>query len=119
MLVVSPFDGPARRATTVIAEQRNRFVSALAQELLVLHANPGGRVECLCREAAAADALVWTLDLPENAAAIEAGARPTSLDQFARHWRSRVFAPSPATILENGEPKGEPEGDPTLKGGCP
>lgn len=96
VLVVSPFDDPARRVSSTFAARRNRFVVALAQEVMVLHANPGGRIEGLCRELATAGTCFWTLDLPENAAALQAGARPTSLERFATEWHSRNPSPNPA-----------------------
>lgn len=89
VLVVSPFDNPARRVTKALAWERNRFTAALAVEVMVLYADPGGRVEQLCRELATGGAAVWTPDLPENAGAVQAGARPTSLETFARDWRVR------------------------------
>ncbi len=96
VLVVSPFDEPARRVTSDLAARRNQFVAALAQEVMVLHANPGGRIEGLCHELATAGAPVWTLDLPENAAALQAGALPTTLERFAPEWRTRNPSPNPA-----------------------
>ena len=36
--------------TKELAEQRNRFVVSLADEIIVAHASPGGKLECLCQE---------------------------------------------------------------------
>lgn len=89
VLVISPFDGGHRRATAALAQERNRLVGALAKEVVVLHANPGGRIDRLCRELVTGGGRVWTLDLPENAAAVQAGARPTTFAEFARDWGTR------------------------------
>jgi predicted Rossmann fold nucleotide-binding protein DprA/Smf involved in DNA uptake len=89
VLVVSPFAGVHRRATAAKAQERNRLVAALATEVMVPHASPGGQVDRLCRELLAGGGTVWTLDLPENAVTTQAGARPATPVHFAHDWRSR------------------------------
>ena len=42
-------------------------MAALANEIVVLHANAGGRIDRLSRAAMANGNTVWTLDLPDNA----------------------------------------------------
>jgi predicted Rossmann fold nucleotide-binding protein DprA/Smf involved in DNA uptake len=51
LLLLSPFDEAERRITTELAVYRNRFVAALAERVLFVHAAPGGRTEALAREA--------------------------------------------------------------------
>jgi hypothetical protein len=90
VLLVSPFTNVHRRVTANLAEERNNLVAALAKEVVVLYANPGGRIDRLCRELMASGNTVWTLDLPDNAAIIQAGARPSTPDALADEWRTRI-----------------------------
>jgi predicted Rossmann fold nucleotide-binding protein DprA/Smf involved in DNA uptake len=89
VLVVSPFVRLNRRATAVLAQERNNLVCSVATEVVILHANPGGRIESLCKELVADGSTVWTLDLPENTLAVQAGARPITAAEFAQNWITR------------------------------
>jgi hypothetical protein len=80
VLVVSPFTNAHRRVTSNLAEERNNLVASLAKAVVVLYATPGGRIDRLCREMMADGGTVWTLDLPDNADIIRAGARPATPD---------------------------------------
>lgn len=66
LLVLSPFEARHRRPTVDMAEQRNRFVATLADEIFVAHAPAGSRTERLCAELMAGGKRVFTLDLLEN-----------------------------------------------------
>jgi len=83
LLVISPFSSKHLVATHRLAEQRNRFVAALADTLLVAYADPGGGTERLCREALAWGKPVYTLRSPHNEHLVRLGATPTEPD----HWR--------------------------------
>ena len=73
-----PHSSISMRATAALARERNSLVGALATEAVVLHASPGGQIDTLCRDLIARGSIVWTLDLPENAVAVQAGAdQPT------------------------------------------
>lgn len=74
LLVLSPFDGKEDRVTSETAARRNRFVAALADALFVAHADPGGRTEALCREAAAWGKPIYTFDDPSNSNLLALGA---------------------------------------------
>ena len=50
LLVCSPFAALSRRPTAALAEQRHRFVAALAQAMAVAHASPGSKVARLSAE---------------------------------------------------------------------
>ena len=89
VLVISPFVKQHQRATAALARKRNSLVVGLAKETVILHASPGGQIDRLCRELIASGSNVWTLDLPENANAVKAGARPTTPAQFAHDWGAR------------------------------
>ena len=90
LLVVSPFEGRYRRPTSVLAEQRNRFVAAIAAEIFVAHAEPGSRSEQLCRELIEADRRVWLLDGSPNPDLCERGATTISVEDLVSH-ASRTF----------------------------
>lgn len=75
MLVVSPFAVKHRRPTEALAEERNRFVTSLADEVIVAHAAPGGQLERLCRDLITAGKPIWTLEDPANAHLIALGLR--------------------------------------------
>ncbi|MBA2670200.1 MAG: DNA-processing protein DprA, partial [Gemmatimonadetes bacterium] len=44
LLILSPFADRQRRATVALAAERNRFVAALAERVLIAHAAPGGNL---------------------------------------------------------------------------
>ena len=44
LLLVSPFEKRPRRPTTEFAQRRNEIVAALSDEVLIIHAEPGGSV---------------------------------------------------------------------------
>ena len=66
LLITSPFETKYRRVTKELAEQRNRFVVSLADEIIVAHASPGGKLERLCQEMPTTGKPCWTLDDPAN-----------------------------------------------------
>ena len=47
LLIVTPFDEKVRRVTRETANQRNRFMAELADEIFVAYALPGGSIEKL------------------------------------------------------------------------
>ena len=49
MLILSCFPTTARRVTAELAARRNEFVAALADEVYIAHATPGGNLETLIR----------------------------------------------------------------------
>jgi len=49
MLILSAFAATATRITAELAACRNEFVAALAEEVYIAHASPGGHVETLAR----------------------------------------------------------------------
>ena len=88
LLILSPFAAPYRRPTTEIAEQRNRFVAALADTIFVAHAAPGSKTARLCIELMALGKRLYTLDLAENASLMQHGVIGTAqatLVEAARH----------------------------------
>ncbi len=45
LLLLSPFPAKIKRSTAGLAEERNRLALALATQVLVIHATPGGKTE--------------------------------------------------------------------------
>ena len=66
LLLMSPFGEKVRRMTADTALTRNRFVAALADEVLIAHAQPGSKTEQLAQEVLGWGKQVYTLDHPAN-----------------------------------------------------
>jgi predicted Rossmann fold nucleotide-binding protein DprA/Smf involved in DNA uptake len=49
LLILSPFEKRPRRPTLESARQRNELVAALSDEVLIIHATPGGQIEQISR----------------------------------------------------------------------
>lgn len=49
LLLLSPFEKRPRRPDTRSARRRNELVAALANEVLIIHATPGGQIDQLSR----------------------------------------------------------------------
>jgi|RhiMetdeSRZDD1v2_1073273.scaffolds.fasta_scaffold160461_2 predicted Rossmann fold nucleotide-binding protein DprA/Smf involved in DNA uptake len=45
LMILSPFENRPRRPDTESARRRNQLVAALADEILIIHAEPGGAIE--------------------------------------------------------------------------
>ena len=65
-----------RRMTADTALTRNRFVAALADTVLIAHAQPGSKTEQLAREVLGWGKQVYTLDHPANEHLLALGAKP-------------------------------------------
>jgi predicted Rossmann fold nucleotide-binding protein DprA/Smf involved in DNA uptake len=66
LLLMSPFGEKVRRMTADTALVRNRFVAALADLVLIAHAQPGGKTQVLAGEVVEWGKQVYTLDHPAN-----------------------------------------------------
>jgi predicted Rossmann fold nucleotide-binding protein DprA/Smf involved in DNA uptake len=99
LLLLSPFKQKDRRATAKLAEERNRFVAALATEVFVAYAAEGGKTEQLCRDLSAAGKPVFTFDAPANARLIAMGSTPITTAALVKRWSDEGRA-SPDSILE-------------------
>jgi predicted Rossmann fold nucleotide-binding protein DprA/Smf involved in DNA uptake len=73
LLILSPFSVPHRRPTADLAEQRNLFVGALANTVVIAHASRGSKIDRLFAEIVASGKQVYTLDLPENTGLMDQG----------------------------------------------
>ncbi len=84
LLLVSPFSDKQKRVTTQLAEERNRFVACLADEVLIAYAHPGGKTEKLAAELLKSGKRVYTFDSPANSRLVDWGAVPIEPDYFVQ-----------------------------------
>ena len=75
ILVVSPFEKKNNRMTAELAEKRNRFIAELADEILIAHANEGGKLKKFAFELIESGKKVWTFESEWNRGLIERGAK--------------------------------------------
>lgn len=76
LLVLSTFTDDVRHTTAVQAVRRNNLVAALADALLVPYAAPNGKTWTTVHAALKRKQPVFTFDVDDNAALLEAGAQP-------------------------------------------
>jgi predicted Rossmann fold nucleotide-binding protein DprA/Smf involved in DNA uptake len=74
LLLLSPFAGKVRRITAETALLRNRFVAALADAVLIAHAQPDSKSEHLAREVIEWGKPLYALENPANAHLLALGA---------------------------------------------
>lgn len=79
LLLLSPFEKKHHRMTANLARRRNEFVAALADEVFVAHASPGGKTEQFCRKIISWGKPLLTFDCPENANLLALGAKPVKI----------------------------------------
>jgi predicted Rossmann fold nucleotide-binding protein DprA/Smf involved in DNA uptake len=96
LLILSCFDRKHRRLTAETAKLRNRYVAALADQVLVAYAAPGSRTERFCRELTAVHKPVWAIASNENDHLVALGARLLTPDRVAE-VQQIAGQPSPAT----------------------
>jgi len=88
LLMLSPFGEKVKRARQDIARFRNEFVGALANQVFVVYAAPGGKIEIFCKKVLGWGKPLLTFNSPDNASLIASGARPlTTLDAFTDEKR--------------------------------
>jgi hypothetical protein len=66
LLILSPFPPTQNRMTTALAEQRNRFIGALADRIFVPHAAPNSRTLALCATLSNSGKRILTVSDPKN-----------------------------------------------------
>ena len=82
LLLLSFFGDNIRRPTATIAARRNAHVAALANRLLITHAEKGGKTEKLYKDTLAQGKSVFTLDSLDNTHLLELGAVPVQAQNF-------------------------------------
>lgn len=83
LLILASFAKKHRRVTTELSETRNRFVAALAAQILVTHANPGSKTDRFVREMVTSGKPVWTLQGEENGHLLAMGAMVATQQSLA------------------------------------
>ena len=86
LLLLSPFEESERRVTAELAAYRNRFVAALAERVLFVHAAPGGRTEALAREVIEWGKPVYTLGHEANSNVSALGGAPIQANGAGWPW---------------------------------
>jgi len=76
LLLLSPFEKKQNRPTIKTSAIRNRFVAAMADNIFVAHAAPGGKTEEFCREIITWEKPLLTLESVDNKNLIELGTKP-------------------------------------------
>lgn len=76
LILLSPFKAHHHRKTAALAQQRNQFVAALADALLILQAPLGSKTEALTRQAIAWGKTCWTLPHASNTHLYGLGVQP-------------------------------------------
>jgi hypothetical protein len=77
LLILSPFSPKNRRSTAALAEERNHFVAALANEVFVAHAAPLSKTWTLCQNLRSDGKRISTVDDAANCELLEFANRTT------------------------------------------
>ena len=83
LLILSFFADGIRRPTTDLAVKRNAYIAAIADRILIAHAEKGSKTEALCKEALTHGKPVFAIDSPDNAHLVELGVVPIRVDDLA------------------------------------
>ncbi len=86
LLLLSPFPASVQRLSRPLAVERNRFVAALADRILLAHASPGGALESLCRELDGAKKNRFTLQDEANQGLVDLGCSALILPEITMLW---------------------------------
>jgi len=74
LLLLSPFEKKHRRMTVALANQRNQFVSSIADDILFIHADVGSQTESFATSLMVQGRVIFTLDTFDNSELIGQGA---------------------------------------------
>ena len=83
LLILSFFADGIRRPTADLAVKRNAYIAALADRILIAHAEKGGKTEALCKEALAAGKPVFAIDSSDNVHLLDLGIVPVQAEALA------------------------------------
>jgi len=82
LLLVSPFDSTHRRQTAKLARERNEFVAALADVIVIPYAEPGGNLEALSTKALDWGKPVLTLAISDTENLVKVGAEALNIGEI-------------------------------------
>ena len=87
LLILSPFPPlPANtRMTAALAERRNRFVGAIADEVFIAHAHPVSKTAARSRILSANGKTIFTVAAAANENLLSTGASTIESNQFSVH----------------------------------
>jgi len=83
LLILSPFMNKPIRPTTITTMYRNRIVASLSDAVVIIHAEPNGKIEKLSHEISAWQKPLYTFESSANVNLIEIGARFLSIDNLS------------------------------------
>jgi predicted Rossmann fold nucleotide-binding protein DprA/Smf involved in DNA uptake len=92
LLLLSPFGDKEKRVTAELAAERNRFVAAISDEVLIPYAAPGSKTEALALDLLKSGKRVYTFDSNSNARLSAHGAVQVSAESLASHCAKTVAA---------------------------
>ncbi len=107
LLLLSPFDSTCRRQTKRLAKQRNEFVAALADIVIVACADPGGSLEALAGKALAWGKPVVTFAIPDTENLVALGAEPLGIGEIVSRCRRPPAAGSGTADTSRGQSHGQ------------
>jgi len=90
-LLLSPFGEKNKRVTAELAAERNRFVAAISDEVLIPYAAPGSKTEALALQAIAKGKPLYTF----SAALADRGAALITPGRFCAQASQRAPASPP------------------------
>ena len=90
LLLLSPFGDKEKRVTAELAAERNRFVAAISDEVLIPYAAPGSKTEALALDLLKSGKRVYTFDSNSNASLAVHGAVQVSAESLASHCAKTV-----------------------------
>jgi len=82
LLILSSFDEKQNRITAKTSQLRNEMVAGLADQILVAHASPGGKMEKFCHRLLDLGKPICTLASPANRQLVNIGARAIESDEI-------------------------------------
>lgn len=82
LLFLSFFKSHRHRSDVEMAVKRNRFVAAMADKILIVHASPSSNTERLCRELIGWQKTIYTIDNKANQNLVRLGAHAVALDNL-------------------------------------
>jgi len=91
LLIISPFDKKENRISLKRSAERNLFVAAIADSIVVTYAAPQSKTEEFCREIISWEKPVYTFEDEANANLISLGAKPLNPSTISNSEKAFLF----------------------------